>query len=209
VQRSTPPRQVVPANELMREKSLWALYRLSFKFPGSRFNYVVTLMTALLLVAVCFFARQQTDFLVGLVRAVLAFANSFVPSVLGFLVAGFTVFVTVTKLEIFVYMSKREYANSGESYLKYNLSAFMLAFTHYLAYLFFCVSLVLVAQPGSPLVRSVKDAAAPWLLGDMPAYNAIVSCVLVLIGTWTIYLVLLLKSFVYNTYQAITTTVRW
>ena len=32
---------------------------------------------------------------------------------------------------------------------------------------------------------------------------------LVVFGAWSIYLVLLLKSFVYNTFQVITTTVRW
>lgn len=202
-------KEPIPPGELTREKSLWALYRLSYKFPGSRFNSVAAVAAALVLVAVCFLARHRVDFLSTSLRAILSFANGFVPSVLGFLIAGFTVFVTVTKIEIFVQMSKVEYDESSESYLKYNLSAFLLAFTHYLAYLFVCVLFVLLAQPNSPVIQLVKRICDPWLIGDAPAYNVIVSVVLVLFGTWSMYLVLLLKSFVYNTYQVVTTTVRW
>jgi hypothetical protein len=206
---SGPSRPDIAPQELTREKDLFSLYKLSFKFPGSKFNRVVTLMTAAALVTLVWLTRTNVDNLSVSVRAVFAFGNATVPSILGFLVAGFTIFVTVTKAEIFVYMAKRPYRDTGESFLKYNLTAFVLAFTHYLGYLFCLVIVVLFGQPNSPLITLVKRLFAPYIVGDTPAYNLLLGGVFVAFGTWTIYLVLLLKSFVYNTYQVVTTTVRW
>lgn len=199
----------VKPSDLTREKSLWALYCLTHRFPASRFNQCATAMAALLLTAIAWSGREDLQTLTSTTRAIFGFGIALVPSILGFLIAGFTVFVTVTKVEIFTLMAQKEYGDTGESYLKYNLAAFVLAFAHYVAYLFCCVVFVLFAQPQSRAVLRVKELCEPWLILSTPAYNVFVGALLIVLGSWTLYLVLLLKSFIYNTYQVITTTVRW
>lgn len=197
------------SSDLTKEKSLWALYKLTYKFPWNRFNVVVTILCAIFISVFVSLSKNNIDHLSSTARALFGFGNAIAPAILGFLIAGFTIFVTVTKVEIFVMMAKRPYGESGESYLKYNLSAFLLAFVHYLSYLFFCVVVVLFGQPQSAAIQLVKSLTNGYTIFNMPAYNLTVLMILIFFGTWTAYLVLLLKSFVYNTYQVITTTVRW
>jgi hypothetical protein len=198
-------------DDLGREKTVLALYLLGRKFPHSKFNRRVTLVVALALAAFCYLQWDNIPALSIALRKYVEIGLSFSTSILGFLIAGFTVFVTVTKIDIFVTMARHEFESSGESYLKYNLVQFMLVFSHYIAYLFVCICFALFAQQQGLLsiligkALSVNDC--PWKIGLI--YKAPVSIALVAFGAWSIYLVLLLKSFVYNTFQVITTTVRW
>lgn len=206
---ATPVTEVISAVELTREKSLWALYKLSYKFPRNAFNVRSVSLAAVLLVVFAGASIRDVGQLASTTRAIFNFGATLAPAILGFLIAGFTIFVTVTKIEIFTHMAVKPYKQTGESYLKYNLSAFVLAFAHYLAYLFCCVFIVLFGQPQSVAILLLKKSLAAFFICEVPLYNFLVGIVLVLFGTWTVYLVLLLKSFVYNTYQVVTTTVRW
>jgi len=189
---------------------MWDLYKLSFKFPRSKFNITafVTVLVSLLLY--CFTVDPSIPDLSQNIRTTLAFGVALAPAVIGFLVAGFTIFVTVTKVELFNFMAIRRYKNTSESYLKYNMSAFMLAFIHYCAFIFTCAILTIFAQPNGPLIISAK-----YLLESLPAYDgfdfykAALKIFFSLFGAWTIYLIILLKTFVFNIYQVLCTTVRW
>lgn len=197
--------------DISREKTVLALYLLGRKFPRSTFNYRVTFVVAVALAVFCYLQWDDVSVISSALRTYAQIGLSFSTSTLGFLIAGFTVFVTVTKLEIFVTMAKIEYESSGESYLKYNLVQFMTVFAHYIAYVFICVCFALFAQRDgliSILIGKALNASdCVWKVGLI--YKAPVSAVLVVFGAWSIYLVLLLKSFVYNTFQVITTTIRW
>lgn len=198
-------------DDLGREKTVLALYLLGRKFPHSKFNRRVAIAIAILLAAFCYLQWDNAPVLSAALRKYAEVGFTFSTSILGFLIAGFTVFVTVTKLDIFVTMAKVEYESTGESYLKYNLVQFMLVFSHYIAYLFVCICFALFFQPQGLVSVLIGKALATtdcaWKVALI--YKAPVSLLLVLFGAWSIYLILLLKSFVYNTFQVITTTVRW
>lgn len=197
--------------DITREKTLLALYLLGRKFPHSKFNRRVTLLIAALLALYCYLQWDNTAIILAALRKTADAGLSFSTSILGFLIAGFTVFVTVTRLDIFVAMAKIEHESSGESYLKYNLVQFMLVFSHYIAYLFVCIFFFLFAQPEGLLSVLVTKALAvldcPWKLTAL--YKFPIATIFTFFGAWTMYLALLLKSFIYNTFQVITTTVRW
>lgn len=198
-------------DDLAREKTVLALYMLGRKFPHSKFNRRAALIIAVLQILFCYLQWDNTPFVAAALRKTVEVGLAFCTSILGFLIAGFTVFVTVTKLDIFVTMAKVEFDSTGESYLKYNLVQFMLVFSHYIAYLFVCICFVLFAQPQGLisllLAKLLPIFDFPWK--SMVLYKIPVSMALVTFGAWSAYLVLLLKSFVYNTFQVITTTVRW
>lgn len=198
-------------DDLGREKTVLALYLLGRKFPHSKFNRRVALAVGVTLAYFCYLQWDNAQILSASLRKFAEVGLSFSTSILGFLIAGFTVFVTVTKLDIFVTMAKIEYESTGESYLKYNLVQFMLVFSHYIAYLFFCICFVLFSQQQGLVSILIGKAlvAMPYAWIGILTYKAPVSVVLVIFGAWSAYLVLLLKSFVYNTFQVITTTVRW
>jgi hypothetical protein len=195
--------------DLTREKTLFGLWRTSFRFRQRPFNFIITATVAVLLMRYCSLVWDQPQTILAALRKMEGTGLAFATSILGFLVAGFTVFVTVTRIDMFLEMAKREKPGTGESYLKYNLSAFIVAFVHYVCYIFFCLMCELFMQPGGlasvaianarsyPSLARVLQVAQPW----------IVSVLFVAFGTWTMYLVLQLKSFVFNVYQVTTTLV--
>lgn len=195
---------------LHNEKSMWDLYKLSFKFPRSRFNLAAFSIALASLLFYCYKVDPSTPELSQNIRTTLAFGVALAPAVIGFLVAGFTIFVTVTKVELFNFMAIRKYKDTNESYLKYNMSAFMLAFIHYCAFIFTCAIITVFAQPNGPLIIAIKYlfSLIPPCLG-FDFYKFTLKVFFSLFGAWSIYLIILLKTFVFNIYQVLCTTVRW
>lgn len=200
--------QITPA-QLTEEKSLLQLYKLTYSFPVSRFNILSTGCVGICCAVYLSLAHPGGTEAAALLKETLKLGISLVPSILGFLIAGFTVFVTVTKPGVFSAMAKKEFENSGQSYLKYNLSAFMLAFAHYVAYLGACVLLIYFGQPNGPLTQIARWAAFLISNNVSGTYNVLLSVCAIAIACWTWYLVMLLKSFIYNVYQVVVTSVRW
>lgn len=199
---------ITPA-QLTDEKSLLQLYKLTYSFPASRFNVLSTIFVAVCCTGYLSWVQPGGTEAGTLLKETLKLGLSLVPSILGFLIAGFTVFVTVTKPGVFSAMAKKEFAQSGQSYLKYNLSAFMLAFAHYVAYLAACVLLTFFGQPNGPLTEITLSLASLIASNINVAYNVLLSACAIAFACWTWYLVMLLKSFIYNVYQVVVTSVRW
>jgi hypothetical protein len=199
------------SSDLTREKTLLALWRTSFKFPKRRFNFVVTALVAITLARYCQLDWDQPQKLMAAFRKIEGTGFSFATSILGFLVAGFTVFVTVIRIDMFLTMARTEKANTGESVLKYNLSAFIVTFVHYTSYIFVCLMSELFLQPGGLASVAFANAntyphLAPW---TPLAHRFCAAVLLVTFGAWTAYMVLLLKSFIYNVYQVTTVSVAY
>ena len=197
--------------DITREKTLFALWRTASKFPKRKFNLVVTACVGLLLARYCALVWDQPDTLLALFRKIESTGFDFATSILGFLVAGFTVFVTVTRLDMFLKMAKTEKSETGESVLKYNLSAFIVTFVHYVCYLLACLLCELVLQPNGLASVAYQNALTyPNLAAMLPSARTSVAAVLVVgFGSWTVYLIVLLKSFIYNVYQVTTTSVAY
>lgn len=207
------------SQDLTREKSLLALWLTSFRFRQRYFNLVVTLLVAFLLVRYCQLVFDRPEASLAAFRKLQATGFTFATSILGFLIAGFTVFVTIIRIDVFLVMAKHEktykikgkQTGTGESTLKYNLSGFIVVFAHYIAYIFVCVMSELFLQPGGLLSVAAANAMTyPEITAHGPSLRGwIGSVMLVTFGAWTAYIVLLLKSFVFNVYQVTVTAVRW
>jgi len=187
------------------------LWRTSFKFGQRRFNYVVAAVVAIALARYCELDWDQPQTLMAAFRKIEATGFSFATSILGFLVAGFTVFVTVIRIDMFLTMARTEKVGTGESILKYNLSAFIVTFVHYTSYIFVCLMSELFLQTGGLATVAFANAQSyPGLAPWAPlAHSICASTLLVAFGAWTAYLVLLLKSFIYNVYQVTTVSVAY
>jgi hypothetical protein len=198
-------------SDLTKEKSLFAVWLLAFKFKQSRFNLIMAGLIGAVLLRYVQLSEGQSEQIIALLRRLVTSGITLAPSTLGFLIAGFTVFVTVIRIDVFLEMAKREKTGSGESFLKYNLSPFMVVFVHFVAYLFTCIVLDLMIQPGGLASIAISNART------YPEINCAVNqaryllsgSLLIIMGTWTIYLVMLLKSLAFNIYHVTITAVRW
>lgn len=197
--------------DLTKEKSLFALWKLSFKFGHSWFNLIAALMVSGMIFRFVWLVPDHTHLIIGQLRRLVSAGIAFAPSTLGFLIAGFTVFVTIIRIDVFLAMAQREKPKTGESFLKYNLSAFMVVFVHYVAYFFCCITLDLFIQAGGLASITLANARTyPEIASQVEIIRYFVSgALLVFLGGWTVYLVMLLKSLVFNVYHVTVTAVRW
>lgn len=197
--------------DLTREKSLFALWSLSFRFGQSWFNLLTAVAVSGLILRFVCLVPDHPELITSQIRRLVTAGISFAPSTLGFLIAGFTVFVTVIRIDVFLEMAQREKPETGESFLKYNLSAFMVVFVHYVAYLFTCMTLDMFIQSGGLASIAIANARTyPEISPHVDLFKYWFSSgLLIFMGGWSVYLVMLLKSLVFNVYHVTLTAVRW
>lgn len=186
------------SDDLLKEKSLWAVYRLTWKL---NFPWEIALPPIALFCLLAWFAHfshVSTDTLVGLARKVLELGISVITSLLGFLIAGFTIFATFTNPKLFVKLSTIQINGTPLTGLKTVFSVFMHSFAHYTSFLVSSIFVQIIAQPKGPLSLLI------YMLSANP--NQIKRCLagigFALISSWLLYLVLLVSRFIFNIYSA-------
>ena len=186
-------------DQITAERTLWQIYRASRQIKDSRFNSITTIIISLLLAAYAVTTDESAAALAAKARTIAAMGFTTTLGVLGFLVAGFTVFATVCKPGLLVAMSLRTYKDTSLSYFKYNFFVFMRVFAYYLTYSTLSLLVVLFCDP--------NGAASQWLPDSTKAILS--RSGYVVLGTGLYFLVIQLKSFVFNVYYVVATSVRW
>lgn len=120
-------------------------------------------------------------------------------AILGFLIAGFSIFASITRPEIFAGLAKLDHKDTGLSRLQFIFFNFLLVFIHYLAFLAVSVFLKLAAPLAPALVHEAAQHVAS--IDEIVWWPAVVLAALLL--GWLTFLMMLLKSFIWNIYQAV------
>lgn len=124
-------------DDILAEQSLWHVFRGSSKLGSTRFNFLARALFLissglLALWAAYEAARIPMNNTLGLVSWMASALLSLTVSVLGFLIAGFSIFVTLSDRKLLIEMAKTPYAKSGLSVFKYIFFSFMIVFVYYL-----------------------------------------------------------------------------
>lgn len=136
----------------------------------------------------------------GIVLQVAETGFTFTTAILGFLITGFSVFSSITRPEIFAALAKLPHTDGDISRLKFIFFNFLLVFIHYVAFLGLSIAVIIVASGlPSPVAHIIRLKICGW---DGAIYCLIVFATSVTIG-WLAFLVMLLKSFIWNIYQAV------
>jgi formate hydrogenlyase subunit 3/multisubunit Na+/H+ antiporter MnhD subunit len=93
--------------DLLSEKSLLDVYRIARLTPPNGLNVAVTLVVFFCACVYCIVAGSNQVPVLALLRQTSADAIAFAASILGFLVAGFTIFVS-TNPEVFYVMARNK-----------------------------------------------------------------------------------------------------
>jgi uncharacterized membrane protein YuzA (DUF378 family) len=193
----------IDPNELTKEKSLWDIYTLSRRIRSNRFNVKFVVGTAMLLLAHAYILQDNDDILLADVRGLATLTLNCSLTVLGFLIAGFTVFATLSKPAMLLKMMEVPHEN-GLPYLKYNFIAFIQVFIYYFVAALFCLIIILFGAKGglvSKIVALLPCSAS--LRSDAIRISYI------LVGVTAVYLLLILKTFIFNIYSIIMNSLRW
>lgn len=190
---------------LTEDRSLAQVYRKARKVASSRWNTGVGWIVFLALGAVmtayaCWGDPAAVEsWTVTGIRQIAETGFAFTSAILGFLIAGFAIFAGVTKPEVFVLLGKLDHPTFGVSQLQFIFYNFLLVFIHFIGFLAVCVFVDVLLHPGGALTGVVTS-----MLSFVPNAR---THVLVLgysaLAGWLGFLLMLLKSFVWNLYQTI------
>lgn len=192
------------ANELTSEKSMWDIYILSKKIKPSKTHILFVIFTALFLIVNAFVFSNNIQFLLRDVRNWSSIGFNFSISTLGFLISGFTIFATLSKPTMLLSMMDHINKPTGLPTLKYNFFAFMKVFIAYITLSGIYLSVMLFGQPHGLIANLIE-----LLPCNVDAKLFTVRVAYVALGTSFIYLILLLKSFIFNIYTIVMNFLRW
>lgn len=190
--------------DLTKEKSLWDIYLVSRRIPASKFNIITTLMVFFALIVNSWLTTQPIIETIGIVRNQAGNGLVISLNALGFLLAGFTIFATVSQPNLFLRMGEIRHPNSDLSYLKHNYFIFLRVFIFYLTFAVFCLLIVMFGHKGGFV--SLLVSFSPY--SDNVKF-AVVKVSYILLFSGYYFLIMQLKSFVFNIYHAVMTSLRW
>lgn len=195
----------VDDSELLREKSLREIYLAARVIPVSRFNQAVSIAVA---VALFWYACVTPEPLSAIATTIRVFADysfAFATSILSFLIAGFTIYLSVTKPDLLVFLAATRNERSSLPEIKHVAFVFMRVMANFILFCLFCVAIKLfggVNGPLSILIHSITPDPANaklWLS----------RFVLAILGGGLVHLLMLLQSFVFNIYHTAMLAVVW
>lgn len=191
--------------ELTREKNLWDVYQNSRRLPRNRLWMLFAVCVLVVDVAYWTAADAKLADAIEHFHAVVDEGIGLVRSVLGFMLAGFTIFLTVTRQGLFLSLAKARH-KSGYSYLQNALYIFLRVFILYLVVLVWCLLLRFFAWPSGPLPTAMLSATGP----EWDRVNRfVVSLAAGTTASLVVYAVLLLGSFIFNVYATVLAGLRW
>lgn len=196
--------------ELFKQKSLWQVYWVSLRIlPRSRGNTRIVLGILLLVASTQLVAYFLPDRLYRIehtaefVHSVSDASFVFALSVLGFLIAGFSIFASITRVELFIALANIPYRKhdieTGLNRLQFIFFNFINVFSVYFVLLAMTLFLGVGYSNGSPLRT----------FGSLLALKYPDLCMVVNIVASSAFLVVLaeavlrLKSFIWNLYQSV------
>lgn len=195
--------------DLFDEKNLWSIYKQCvLKLPRSTFNSIATTLVFVFLCIDCLFFDNFSGKL-EFVRSLSDSGLGFGSTILGFLIAGFTIFATLTKPEVFMRLYETQNKEIGLSFLKIAFFSFVEAFIVFIAFMVLCLLLKTFGAKGG-LVSSFCEYVK---LSHQFSYSiskvAILNVGYVILSTLAFYSLMALKSFVYNIYHTVILSLVW
>lgn len=194
---------------LFAEKTLFQAYRKARKVASTRFNFGVAVCVFVVL-AVSMAVRaclvgEPLPYVSAILtsRTIATLGFSYATSILGFLIAGFAIFASITKPDIFILLAKLPHRTAGITRLHFIFFSFLFVFVHYICFLMACLFVLVALGSGGPFADLLK-LVATW----QPLAISYAGGALVAVGAgWFVFLLMLLKSFIWNIYQAILLTI--
>lgn len=196
-------------DRITSEKSLFDVYRKARGVASARSNVDVALVVLVVVLAslvtgACLkFPDIPYNSLAIGTEGAIDVGFTFTTAILGFLIAGFAIFASITKPDVFILLAKLDHKRGGISRLQFIFFNFIFSFIHYLLFLGICISIKVMFYDGSPFVELsnyfLEINSKALILGIALIFS-------VLIG-WLIFLLMLLKSFIWNMYQAVLVTI--
>jgi hypothetical protein len=190
--------------ELTKEKSLWQVFKLSTYISGNYFQQLFILFVFICLYVNAYIFENDILILLKTVREWATIGFNFSITTLGFLITGFAIFVTVSKPTMMLTMMGHYDKKHKMPTLKYVLITFMKVFIGFLVLSFIYILIIIFGKENG----FISNFFTYFKLNDCIKF-IIIKSTYVLVGTSFIYLLFLLKSFIFNIYSTVMMLLRW
>jgi hypothetical protein len=187
--------------DFLKEKSLWDIFLASRKIKKTKFNLAFTTATFILTSLYCYFEKDTQNIHNTLTKLVDVGLNCSV-GLLGFLIAGFTVFATLVKPELLLVMAQRIEKTSGLSFLKYSFFTFTRTFIYFLILIFTQLAVILFSQENSFGGNLIPSEAYDIIFKSTNRIGLVIY-----VSLW-VFSFLQLKSFVFNVHHIVMTMIK-
>ncbi|HEV2292240.1 MAG TPA: hypothetical protein VGR35_00195 [Tepidisphaeraceae bacterium] len=196
---------LIDPSTITAETSLWEIWNAARRVRRNAFNQWTLRVTAAVAVLYVLTSKQSAHEFAEMLRVWANIGLGFSAQILGFLVAGFTIFATLSKPAMLASMAAHQEKKSGLSYLKYNFFVFFETFGWYVGFAGLCVIILLFGAPGGAVTQLSRA------LGSFrhPFEVLLTRGCTVVVAVWFVLLCLELKSFVFNIYHVVMTSIRW
>ena len=189
-------------SDLTKEKGLFDLYKLLRRIPQKNSAKVAIFLTFLALAGHAEFFSVPDKFLLDLTRQWAAFWLTAAVTILGFLIAAFTIFATLAKPDMLIAMHRMKHG-SGMSFLKYNLVSFIGGIVYYFLYIVLCWLIITLGAPGGLVSGVFCGLDAPLLK------RSIIVVAYVFTGGGAFVILWNLKTYIFNVYAIVMSNLRW
>lgn len=187
-----------------KERSLWAIYWTSLRIAPSKFNVISTFVVAVVTIMATVGSSQGAQETVAVVRNLASVSFASTLSILGFLVAGFTIFATLTSPAMLIEMGGRRHPQSGLSWLKHTFFNLLRTFVYLLMYAFVAFFVIYWGAPGGVVSMLLSMTSDP----NHYAFCLIkLAFVTLVVGQY--FVLVQLKSFIFNVYHSVVANIRW
>ena len=189
--------------DLTKERSLHDVYKLTEKIKVNSFDFYFTLLLVILL-SINAFCLSSSPELISSIRQWTPLVFGFTTTTLGFLITGFTIFATINKPELFLSLMEYKHPLYGISYLKYVYGVFMRVFIYFIFWSVIYLLVLLFGQENglaTKLLRALMFSHCTKVVGVQILY--------ILVGSSAVFLVLTLKTFLFNIYAMLMQSLRW
>ncbi len=195
----------VESEELLREKNLIDVYRAARVLPVSAINQIISAGVFVALLLYVALTGEGYPVLADKVRSIADYGFGFSTSMLSFLIAGFTIYLSVTKSELLVFLATTRNENSGLPELKHVAFMFMRTMANFMIFCILCVAIKLFGSSSGLISLAVE------LFATDPAFVKLwlARIALVVVGTGLVHMLMLLQSFVFNIYHTAMLAVVW
>lgn len=190
--------------DLTKEKSLWDIYSASRRIHSGKFNKMATSIVFGLLFLQCWISEQSVSSTIDVVRKVADIGLVAALSTLGLLLAGFTIFATISQPSLLLRMSEETHPDSGLSWLKHNFFIFVRVLIYYMFFSVFYLFIIMFGHKDGLIGTLISYSPHPTELKFFIAKSSYVA-----FFTGFFFLLLQLKSFIFNVYHAVMTALRW
>lgn len=193
-----------PPSDLTKEKNLWQIYLSARRIPSTNFNKFFLILSVVIISLDVFLSKRNLDVFLSEIREWSSLGLQVGLTTLGFLIAGFTIFATISKPSLSIAMAQIKHEEFNISHLKKNYFVFMRVFIYYIVFCFFCIFLLLFAKKDGLIFYIMEISPSSYHLKEVGF-----RIIYVFLLSFHVFILLQLKSFVFNTYHSVMTSLRW